>query len=367
MSTEYKLRIYDTAGSLLDEVTDFQELAYTKRVNHYGMGIAVLPGSHRVIDDLERQSPVEVWRRNQELELDWYRDYYGLLLGQHRHYRNDNELMVLYCPGAEWLLSSRHVLWYAGTTDRSRFISTASEAIMKQLVRYNAGFSATEANGRRRDGVIPNLTVETYITPTGETVNWYCAWANLLTTLQRLARIAGGDFSLYPTAPTAWEFRWHLGQLGTDRSATITFSLAFGNMANPEYRYLRHEEKTVAAVGGQGDESERDLVIVESDAYTVDGIDIETFVDAADIDKGDTDALDNRGEQRLDERRAIEEFSFDVLQTRAMAYGRDYFLGDLVSARWHNIDTVQKIIGVTVEVSTGGDHIEQIDVEMETQ
>ena len=122
---------------------------------------------------------------------------------------------------------------------------------MKTLVSYNAGSSATAGNSRLRTGTISGLTVEAD-GANGNTLDWFCAYDNLLESLQKLAAIAGGDFDLAQTAVGAWQFRWHTGQLGTDRTATAIFALERSNMANPQDQLLRTVEKTACIVGGKG-------------------------------------------------------------------------------------------------------------------
>jgi hypothetical protein len=367
MGTEYKVRAHTAAGVLVGEITDFLELAYAKKVNAPGLGTIQLPGNHAVISQLEHRSQIEIWRRNRELGLEWMPDFYGLYLDQDRAHQ-ESETFVMRCPGLPWLLQTRYVLWYANTTDRSRFLSVPAETVMKTIVEYNCGPSATAANGRIRDGAITGLSVQTDGAG-GNSVNWYCSWDNVLESLQDLARIAGGDFGLVKTGAAAWEFRWYAGQLGTDRTSgasQVTFNLGFGNMANPKYRYDRQSEKTVAVAAGQGEASTRDIVVHASSTYSASN-DVEVFVDAREVEKGATAALQDKAGKKLDEDRAREEFTFDVLQTVSTAYGVHYFLGDLVNAQWRDISAVEKIVGVTVSVAAQGDNVEQIDVEMETQ
>ena len=84
------------------------------------------------------------------------------------------------------------------------------------------------------------MTIETDATG-GNTIDWRCHGQNLLETLGDLAIPAGGDFELVPSSPTAYEFRFYLGQLGDDLSASILFSMANANMTNPQYRISRRK------------------------------------------------------------------------------------------------------------------------------
>jgi len=369
MATDYELRLAKADGTEFARISDFLALGYRKVANAAGLSTFTLRGDHRVIDDLEHRSQIEIWRRNRAQDLDWYCDFYGLYLDQERE-RPQRSLFTARCPGVVWLLGTRHVMWTSGYADRSTFSSTAAETIMKTLVDYNAAANATTGNGRIRDGTITGVSVEAD-GGNGNTLDWTCAWKNLLAELQDLAAVAGGDFDLIKTGDQAWEFRWYTDQRGTDRTSgsdAVTFSLYLGNMAEPVYRYDRIQERTVAVVAGQGRGPNRETVTRTGDAYSA-GNDVEMFVDARNIEIGETSQLQDRGDRKLDEQMARQVLDFDVLQTPACAYGVHYcasgVLGDLVTANYLGIETTQKIVGVTVEIDENGR--ESIDVDMETQ
>lgn len=248
------------------------------------------------------------------------------------------------------MLGWRIVAWPAATANRSKFTSAKAETIMKTLVEYNAGASATTGNGRHRTGTITGISTAADAAG-GNTLDWYCAHAILLETLQKLALVAGGDFDLVKTGAQAWEFEFYPGQLGTDRSGEVVFALDYDNMANPRFRTGRLGEKTVAIVGGQGEDSQRDITVRTGANYSSSN-DIEVFVDAREIDKGNTAGLQAKGDQELEALRALDQFDFDVLQTAVGAYGRHYFLGDLVTvvSPFTGAASDRKVRSVTVTV-----------------
>jgi hypothetical protein len=357
MATDYKIRIYDTSGVLQAEFVDFLTLAYSKVVNDPGLGTFVISGENPAIDLLTDKSQVEFWRRNREQDIDWTCDFYGLYREPDRRGARPG-VFTATCPGQMSLLSRRIVAWKAGTNNRSKFIAAPAETVMKTLVDYNAAANATTANGRERAGVIGGITVEAD-GGGGNTVDWYCAYENLLESLQGLASIGGGDFDLVKTAAAAWQFRWYTGQLGTDRSSSVVFSLGYDNMSDPRFRTRRLGEKSAAIVGGQGEGAARAIAVRTGANYSA-ANDIEVFVDARDVST--VEGLETRGDQALAMLRALDEFDFDVLQTAASAYGKHYGLGDLVTAvsPYSGLGIVRKIRRVTVAVSRRG---EQIGVE----
>lgn len=360
LGVEYKIVIYDADGVKKAEVTDFQALVVARRVNEAGMIRFTLAGDHAAVGVLEDKSLVEAWRRNLQMGIGWTRELTALYRYQRRSYV-DQSLFEAMCPGALSKLGWRSVLWYSGTSNRSKFVGVKAETVMKTLVDYNAGANATTGNGRLRTGAITGLSVQTD-GARGATIDYHCAWDNLLDALRGVARIGAGDFDLVRTATgdNTFEFRWYTGQLGTDRHALVTFALGYGNMANPVYEYDRMEERTVAVVAGQGEAGGRATTIVEGPDYAA-GNDIETFVDARDVDTAD--GRTSRGNRALDEKRARPAFSFGVLQTPGCYYGLHYFLGDLCTARYDTLEETVKVMGVTMTVDR--EKGEQIEVETE--
>jgi hypothetical protein len=230
------------------------------------------------------------------------------------------------------LLGMRIINYPADTANLTAFDGVPGETIMKTLVGYNITSLATTGNGRKRAGTnwpATQISVEAD-SAGGDARDWYCFGENLLENLQKLAPISGGDFDLVKTSSTNYQFRWYASQLGLNRSATVKFALGLGNMGLPEYSESWTDEKTVACVFGQGKGAIRDYVTRTGTDYSTTN-DIELFIDATDVDFGNTAGLNDRGDQKLREVEAIRSFRFDALQAPATFYGEHYFLGDLVS------------------------------------
>ena len=353
----YRLDLYDTSGDLQAVITDYRRLSYVRRVNAPGLVEFELAGNHAILEDLATNWQIEVWRKPSGGA--WAREITGLYRYLRWTYDNDNNA-ILRCPGLMSMLGWRIVAWTAAYTDRSKFTSEKAETIGNTLVKYNATSDATTGNGRERDGAITGLTVEADGAE-GNTIDWYCAYDNLLTSLQDLAKVGGGDFDLVKTSSTAWQYRWYTGQLGTDNSSNVTFALERGNMANPQYIDNRLNEKTVCIVGGQGEEANRTIEVRTGTNYNASTNNVEMFEQATDIT---TQAgLQSRGDKALAEVEALKEFSFDVLQIPGCEYGDDYDLGDKVTAvnPYHQTTYTVKVQSVSVLVSADGS--EDINVE----
>lgn len=355
MATEYKVRVYDRTGALTHELTDFHALAYTKRVNAAGMLTLSLNDAHSLVSTIALDYQVEVWRRNVSDGIAWYCDFYGLFRDAQRAAGDGGEVTAtLYCPGQMSLLGRAIVGYKTGVANRSAFTAAKAETIAKTLVLRNATSSGTTADGRVRTVTLAGISNQAD-GATGNTLDAKCSYQNLLSALQDIAAIGGGDFDLIKTAGATWEFRWYAGQRGTDKSASVVFSLAYGNMSRPVLRYNALDERTVAIVGGQGEETFRTVVVRTGANYNADYNAVETFVDGRNYTT--SEGLEGAGDRQLSDAQARVSLEFDVLQTTATTYGQEYFLGDLVTAVFAEYSATKKIVGVSVGVSLNGETI----------
>jgi len=164
---------------------------------------------------------------------------------------------------------------------------------------------------------------------------------------------AGGDFALVYTAPATWTFTWYTGQLGTDRSASVILSVETGTIAKLTLRTNRITDTTAAVVAGQGEGSARAIVTRPASLPT--GLDLrETWIDARNqkttaeyTQLGDI-ALRNATRSRVT-------LQTEVLQNAALRYGREYFLGDLVTVYAYSAGNItQKVQSVALSMSALG-------------
>jgi hypothetical protein len=363
--TEHYLRIYAgpthptaAAGDMLHfAITDYHDLAYTKQVNGVSPCSFSLYDGHIAIADLTVDAVVEVWRRVTP-DQAWYVDFRGFFWDDEQSANANGTITYrAICYSTLHKLARATVAYPSEVANRSAFAAIKAETIAKTLVKYNATSSGTTADGRARTVTLTGISIEADAA-NGPDLTLACSNDNLLATLQRIASIGAGDFDLVATSPTAWEFRWYNGQLGADRSATVTFSLAFGNMEQPRLVRRRGQERTVAIVGGQGVGSSRAYVVRTGTDYDAGVRDAEVFVDARNLTT--TAAYNARGDQALDENEATTEFSFGVKQEASARYGQHYFLGDKVTARFGDFAQTQQITAVTV---TPGEGVEQVQIQ----
>lgn len=144
---------------------------------------------------------------------------------------------------------------------------------------------------------------------------------------------------------------------GLDVSDSVLFSIDFDNLKDQTYIDSNDNYKNVAIVAGQGEELDRDLVIVNDEDYS--GFDRrEVFIDARDIEqdtKKVTDSegqeddvpikngveavklLTTRGHEKLSELVPVNSFDAKLIENN-YKYKEDFDLGYLVTVRNRNWD-----------------------------
>lgn len=364
MATDYAIAIKTRAGGpkrvLTGQANGFRQLSYRKETNGVGLLMFDLDATHAAIADLQQDGQVEVWRCDIANGVAWYVDFETLFVDEERRADDDgNSIFRAICPGQADFLARAIVAWPANVDNRSLFDAEKAETILKTLVTYNATSSATTANGRLRTTDLANITVEADAAG-GNTLTFACAQQPLLEALQDVTRIGDRDFYLVRTGAQAWQFRTKQ-YLGTNRSATVTFALNYGNMSNPVLRRDRLDERTVAIVGGPGEEGERLFVVRTGSTYNATYNSKEMFVAATQYTT--TAGLNAAGDVRLDEVRARDDLTWDVIQTPGSLYGVHYFLGDLVTGYYEGVTATKQISAVSVTYAPGNERAEVIQVE----
>lgn len=361
MAGDYQLLISSALGVPRTLVVNFLELAYRREVSAPGLLTVTLPPDHPAIGLLELDGQVQVQRRDVPQGIAWYQDFSGLC--RSTGYATDSdgdERFTFLAPGDLHLLARRYNLWSAGTANRTSFEDMVAETLMTTLVRGNAGSEALAALGRVRDGTLAGVTIETDLAR-GPLLNRANAWKNLLSELQDLCSVAVADIDLVKTAAATWDFRYYPGQRGTDRTATVILSTDLGNMAEPAHARDRIEEKTVAVVAAQGQGALRQTAVRIGTGWTAQN-DIEVFVDA----RNETTAagLATAGDRALYDTRGPDTFTFTVVQTPSCLYGKHYFLGDLLTARYRDIQRTVKVQAAAISLAATGE--ETVEIEMRT-
>jgi len=255
------------------------------------------------------------------------------------------------------LLADRVIAYKANQTNLSKFTAQPAETILKRLFNFNIGSSATTANGRIIDGRITGMSTAA-TAGTGTSLTLKCSMLPLLKTMQEIAYSGGLAYTITYTAPATWVFTTYVGQIGTDRTATITLSTSTGTVARITQNNDLLNDFTTVIVGGSGTEEAKPFATYPASSIPT-GLELrEIAVDAKNQQNSTTAFLTQFGGKTLfvqKRKRVI--YSVDVLQTSTMRYGRDYFFGDKIAVNWNKAKINQFVVGVGLEWKSTGDEV----------
>jgi hypothetical protein len=351
MAPQYAIYVYTAAGTLSAVCTDFLSVAVNRTVNAIDIAQFGVNSVSSTAPYIVYGAIVEVYRQDNEAGIVSTREFAGIIRGITTTY-GQTTVITAQAVGINALLGDRIVAYKSGIANRSQFSAQPAETIMKTLYNYNLSTSATVANGRSLDGRLTGAAAATS-GGLGNAMSFSCAGQNLLSALQEIQLSAGGDFALTYTAPATWNFVWYTGQLGTNKTATVILSLETGTVAKLTIRTDRITDMTAAVVAGQGEGSAR--VIVTRPASLPTGLDLrEAWIDAR--NQKTTAEYTQLGDISLrDAERRRSTIQTEILQNAALRYGRDYFLGDLVTVYAYAAGNItQKVGSVSLSMSALG-------------
>ena len=188
--------------------------------------------------------------------------------------------------------------------------------------------------------VVPELAAARESGVGGGSVEMQATYKNLLTVEERLANASGLGFRVR-FEPGVMTFEVYAG---TDRSVqqrdrpVVIFSDEFGNLAAPRYIKTSAGYKNRAYVAGEGEGTDRTVVVVDLSA----GEEVrELYVDARDLqrEEGVAEAdykamLYQRGLEKLAECEKVEYFESGGEDVENFAYMVDWDLGDIVTVQY---------------------------------
>ncbi len=354
MAATIELHIYSSAGVKQAIATDVLSVASQRIVNDIDTLAFSVASASPAVQYLVYGAIVEYYRTDIANGIATYRESVGII----RFIRTKRTADITYevvAFGFNVLLADRIVAYKSGLTNLSQFAAQPAETVLKRLFDYNLGSSATVANGRYLDGRLTGATTAA-TSGAGSSVSISCANQNLLLAMQKIQLNAGGDFAVIFTAPATYTYTWYTNQLGTNRTATVLFSVDNGSLGSLVVDDDRANDITAAIVGGQGEGSARAITTRPASLPT--GLDLrERFIDAR--NESTTAQYQTLGDAALRDalinRQAIDA---QVIQSANLRYARDYFLGDLVAVQTPSASVTRKVQRVTIQnMSTGEERI----------
>jgi Siphovirus ReqiPepy6 Gp37-like protein len=355
MAPYYTMNVYDSSGTLQAVVTNFLTLSISKQLNAIDMLQFTIDNSAYAAQYLDMGAFVSIYRQDVELGIPNQLEFSGLI----RKKVTIKELrtkLVVTCVGWLALLADRVIAYKSNAANLSVFKASPAETILKRLFNFNIGSLATTANGRLLDGRVTGMTTSAS-TNTGTALTLKCSMQPLLKTMQEIAYTGGMAFTLTYTAPATWTYTTYLGQIGTDRTSSITLSVGTGTVAKITQNYDIINDFNTVITGGNGTEDAKLFSVRPGTLPT--GLDLrETYVDAKNQQNATVSYLNQFGNKTLAiQQRKRVTYAVDVLQTSEMRYGRDYFFGDKINVAWNSTAIPQYVYGVGLEWKSTGDEV----------
>ena len=360
MAAQYTIQVYDSSGVLQATVIDYISLSISRVVNSIDVARFEIISTSPAAAYMTSGAIIEVYRSDIQNSIASYREFAGIIRSLITTYEAITVIQIT-ALNFNVLLADRVIAYKAGVANRSQFTSVVAQTIITTLYNYNLGPSATVANGRISDGRLTGATTATSA-GSGNSLSLSCSGQNLLDVCQKIALDGGGDFAINYTAPATWELVWYTGQMGTDRTSTIYLSLLTGTIGKIIVYDDRITNPTAAIVAGQGEASARTIIARPASLPT--NLNLrEVWVDAR--SQKTTAEYNQSGDVVLAQaERDRSRFDTTVLQNGAYKYGRDYFLGDLITLYNGSSNVTQKVQGITITLSKEG--AEGINVKLVT-
>lgn len=371
----YRVNLKDKSGNLVAVFDSWMTLGFTRKINTIGSFSMTIDGDYPAISLFETDGQIEVWRSDTPNGIDWYIEWEGFYRGKTKQ-TNDSGLRLFTAEGYTYnhLLSRRIIAYREGTTQAKKV--DAAETAMKEYVLENAGALAINPP-RLGAGAFPGLTVavsESY----GGLWEGSKEFANLFDVCAEIAKANLVDFDIVGTGKAAFEFRARYPYWGKDRTYTNvnknTGKNVFGNapvvfrptdntMSNIEYKLDRSAEINRVYVLGAGELQNQLINVVDNTGAIVISSWNQCEGAVSATDETSTSALDAIGLFALYDLKAQETIDFNIMQQPGLLYGRDYFMGDLITAIYDEESFIKKIS--TLEITVDAQNQESIKIGFE--
>ena len=371
MIANYQLRLKDDTGNLVAIIDDWRSLSFSKIVNEVGSLTLTMNGKDAKVALFGLDGQLEVWRRDIGTGVDWYIEWEGFLRTFSHTYDDDgNYEFSAAAVTYNHLLKRRIVGYQAGSTQSVS--SGAADDAMNQIVRENLGSLATVINGRVLEGAIPGFSVQADST-SAPAFDGQNSFKNVFELLLEISKATSVDFDVVGVGDGLYEFKTfyptrgnNLTTVGLDVTTglnssgnyPVVFNPLLGNMGSPTYEENRSDEVTFTIIGGQGTETDRNILVASSPAANDSVLNqIEVYSDSKSSEGNDD--LDSDADTILNDKQQKQTFEFTPLMTPTSAYANQYYWGDFVTAQFGNLDGVNKRV-LQVDITVGDDGNEDI-------
>jgi hypothetical protein len=358
IAPKYMIKLRNQTFDIVAIFDSWLSLGYTKKVNGIHSCSLSLNSNDSRCSLFELDGLVEIWRTIPGITLPWYREFIGFHRGIIDSTAKDSKTSyVSNIVGLNDLLA-RTIINYVPATIKS-YKNAPAETAMKEYVEENCGASATIANGRESNGVLPYFINEVD-GALGAVWEGDRAWENLLDVLQDISRFSNIDFDVdWDSASEQFVFRTYESQYGEDRTivglnsttglnaagnSPVIFSLERGNLSSIERVFDRLSESNVVTVTGDGDGA---TVAVEVRISADSASSPWNRREVCRPQSGFVSEMQTYGDSVLAELSAKDILHFVPLLQPECMYGKHFFIGDKVSVLFKGTYYALRIFSVT--------------------
>lgn len=352
---DYELYLCDHQGNQVISLTgpEMLEFKWSLTLNGPGVFSCTLVAESGIQDYFRKHYGLKLMR---DYGDGFYEEFYGFHLAK-REWLQSSEVDEHYWEsrglGPEWLLD-QPLIWPVQSSNPNYqfydlwWASGTADDVIKQMASESIGGGADE------DRQFSNFVVEGN---NGQGI-YSCFEARFDRLLASMQAIAGDeyetDFRVVRTE-AGFELRTYSPYYGTDRRRGTTdptiFDLERGNMQNPDHLVDWREEVTYLIGGWQGARAGQALYFAQ-DAAVMAETPFSRREDYTDLQSlSQSDQIPDIMVNELYNLRKVEEVSFELLQTDACLYGRDWNLGDLVELDLWGYSYDMRITGVNGRIS----------------
>lgn len=255
--------------------------------------------------------------------------------------------------------SFEHRLAVAGTAVGTGYDTQtgAAETLLRHYVDVNCINALDGAGDAASARVIPQLALSDTDGERGVTCTYSARYETVAEILETICNASGLGWGVdFDRDSATFVFDVISGTDHSEQSANpIIFKLELNNLKTIDYQSSQIDTKTLAYVGGSGEDASR----IVQEVYLADDEPTgfarhEIFVSASNTD--DVGELVTVGESELHERSGELSLSAEIdLNFAAQQYLRDYDLGDIVTVQYTGVASVDvRIIGIIDEIVGGG-------------
>lgn len=235
-----------------------------------------------------------------------------------------NEQMSVSGRSLEGIAMAERLVEPPAGESHDRQTGVAAETAIKHYVRAHAGDLAAVARQ------VPGLVVAPD-SARGPTVTVNGRYQSVLDLVREVGLLGGLGWEI-TYDPAGGDFVFDIVE-GVDRTGSVFFDFAFETLERWEELTSVIDAKTVAVVAGQGEGADRDIATRWSGSEPAGFDRREAFLDARDVEAGETTVLAQRGDAYLAATGAETSLEAEVHQYGGFRYRAHWDVGDIVTVR----------------------------------